>query len=115
MNGLLASSPSVFWLFTVVLMGGAGFLTGQALATTWRPVSQAIGYSLLLGVADRFLVFALFGGPLLSLQGYVLDTAVIGAICLVGYRLTRAARMVRQYPWLFERKGLFGWRSRVDG
>lgn len=115
MSGLLASSPMVFGLFTVVLMGGAGFLTGQALATTWRPVSQAIGYSLLLGAANRFLVFALFGGPLLSLQGYLVDTIVIGAICLLGYRMTRAARMVRQYPWLYQRNGLFGWRSRGDG
>ena len=115
MSELLASHPAVFGLFTIVLMGGAGFLTGQALATTWRPVSQAFGYSLLLGAANRFLVFALFGGPLLSLYGYILDTAVITAICLMGYRLTRAARMVRQYPWLYERSGLFGWRSRQDG
>ena len=114
MSHILASSPAVFGLFTVLLMGGAGFLTGQALAATWRPVSQALGYSLLLGAANRFLVFALFGGPLLSVQGYVLDTGIITAICLLGYRLTRATRMVRQYPWLYERRGLFGWRPRGD-
>jgi hypothetical protein len=115
MSGLLASDPAVFGLFTVLLMGGAGFMTGQALAMTWRPVSQAFGYCLLLGAANRFLVFSLFGGPLLSLHGYILDTAVITAICLMAYRFTRAARMVRQYPWLYERSGLFGWRPRRDG
>lgn len=115
MSGLLSSDPAVFFLFTMVLMGGTGFMTGQALAATWRPVSQAFGYCLLLGAANRFLVFALFGGPLLSVQGYILDTAVITAICLLGYRLTRVARMVRQYPWLYERSGLFGWRPRDNG
>lgn len=115
MSDFLGSEPAVFFLFTIVLMGGAGFLTGQALAATWRPVSQALGYSLLLGAANRFLVFALFGGPLLSVQGYILDTMAITAICLLGYRLTRAARMVRQYPWLYERNGLFGWRPRGEG
>ena len=115
MNGLLASSPAVFGLFTVLVMGGAAFLSGQALARTWRPVSQALGYSLLLGIANRFFVFALFDGPLLSFQGYIVDTSVITVICFVGYRTTRAARMVRQYPWLYERRGLFGWRSRENG
>lgn len=115
MTSLLASDPAVFVLFTVALMGGAGFLAGQALAITWRPVSQAFGYSLLLGLANRFLVFALFGGPLLSVYGYIFDTAVITVICLLGYRMTRAAQMVRQYPWLYERRGLFGWRSREEG
>ena len=115
MSNILASHPAVFVLFTVVLMGGAGFLAGQALAATWRPVSQALGYSLLLGLANRFLVFALFEGPLLSVRGFILDTIVIAAICLVGYRLTRSARMVRQCPWLYERSGLFGWRPRGEG
>lgn len=115
MSGILESSPAVFWLFTVFFMGGAGFLAGQALAATWRPVSQALGYSLLLGAVDRFFVFALFDGPLLSLQGYIVDTFVITAVCMVGYRATRAARMVRQYPWLYERRGLFGWRPRQNG
>ena len=104
--------PAVFALFTILLMGGAGYMTGQALAATWRPLWQAVAYSLLLGVVDRFLVFALFHGALLSLPAYALDTAVIGAICLLSYRLTRVNRMVTQYPWLYERAGLFHWRER---
>lgn len=112
MNGILASDPGVFALFTVVIMGGAGYLTGQAVAGTWRPVWQAVLYSLLLGVTDRFLVFALFDGPLLSVRGYLVDAAVILAFCLFGYRLTRVKRMVSQYPWLYERHGLLRWRRR---
>ena len=104
--------PWVFLLFTTLLMGGAGYLTGQALASTWRPVWQVFAYTLLLGLIDRFLVFALFEGPLLSLAGYFLDMTVIGLLALLGYRLTRVRRMIDQYPWLYERRGLFAWASR---
>jgi hypothetical protein len=27
-------------------------------------------------------------------------------------RLTRVRQMVRQYPWLYRRKGLLGWEER---
>ncbi len=105
----------VFLIFTVVFMGGAGYLTGQALATTWRPVSQLIAYSLLLGAFDRFLVYALFKGQLLSLSAFAIDSCVILLIAFLGFRITRARIMVMQYPWLYERKGLVSWKNRVDG
>ncbi len=112
---ILASSPGVFVGLTVILFGGAALLTGQALADTWRPVREVVLYSLLFGVGDRFLVFALFEGELLSLYGYVLDSAVIMAICVLAWRVTRAGKMVSQYPWLYQRRGPFGWRAREDG
>lgn len=112
MNEALFTNPAVFGFFTVLIMGGAGFMTGQAVASTWRPLWQAIIYSLLLSVADRFLVFALFEGPLLSLPGLVLDTVVILCICLIGYRITRISKITSQYPWLYERTGFFTLRSR---
>ena len=112
MSGLFLSHPAVFGLFTVVIMGGAGYMTGQAVASTWRPIWHAIAYSLLLGVADRFLIFALFEGALLSVPGLILDTAVIAAICLIGYRITRVSKIVGQYPWLYERTGYLNLRSR---
>lgn len=112
MTGHFLGHPAVFGLFTVVIMGGAGYLTGQAVASTWRPIWQAIAYSLLLGVADRFFIFALFGGTLLSVRGLIIDTAVIVVICLIGYRITRVSKIVSQYPWLYERAGFFNLRSR---
>ena len=115
MSGLLTSHPAVFGLFTIVIMGGAGYLTGQAVASTWRPIRQAIAYSLLLGVADRFLIFALFEGALLSVPGLILDTSVITAICLIGYRITRVSKIVGQYPWLYKRTGYLNLRPRQDG
>jgi len=102
---------AVFLCVTVVLMGGAGFLAGQALARTWRPFWQVFLYCALMGCADRFLVYALFDGELFSIVGYLIDTAVILALGLIAYRSTRAARMVAQYPWQYRRAGLFGWRE----
>ena len=99
---------------TLAFMGGCAFMTGQAVANTWRPLWQVVAYCLLLGAADRFLVFALFGGPLLDLAGYLLDTALLTAIGTAAWRMTRARRMCLQYPWLYERAGLFGWRERLS-
>ena len=62
---MIGATLPVFIGVTVILMGGAGFLMGQALARGWRPIWQVFGYSLLLGLADRFLIFALFNGTLI--------------------------------------------------
>ncbi len=113
MEHWLGTSFYVFALLSVGLIGGAGFMTGRALAATWRPVHQVFLYCLLLGGVDRFLVYSLFQGNLLSLSGWVIDTVVITAIALAAYRATRARTMVSQYPWLYERTGLFSWRERM--
>ena len=97
---------------TLLVMGFAAFMTGQASANTWKPVHHALAYTLLLGCADRFLTFALFDGELLSLTGYLIDTATLMVIALLAYRLTQARKMVTQYPWLYERRGPFQWRPK---
>lgn len=112
MEQLLGTSLPVFIGVTCILAGTAAWLTGQAVAATWRPARQAIGYAFLLGLADRFIVYALFDGELLSLPGYLVDSLVLVAIAFAAYRATLAAGMVRQYPWLYERAGTFGWRRR---
>ncbi len=111
----LGSSWPVFIGLTVMIFGGAAFLTGQALARTWQPQLLLLPYSLLLGCGDRFLVYALFGGELLSVAGYLVDSLVLLAIAALAYQLTRAHKMVSQYPWLYERRGLFGWREKGGG
>ena len=99
--------------FTLVfVMGFAAYMTGMGLANTWRPVWQPVFYASLLGFADRFLVFALYEGELLSLSGYLIDSAALIAISLFAYRSSQARRMVSQYPWLYDRAGLFGWREK---
>ncbi|HSV28350.1 MAG TPA: hypothetical protein VLL76_02295 [Candidatus Omnitrophota bacterium] len=102
----------VFIGITIVFMGGCAFMAGQALAATWRPLWQVFPYALGLALADRFVAFALFKGSLLSLPFYLTDAAVLVAIALGAYRMTQAKRMVDQYPWLYDRAGLFGWREK---
>jgi hypothetical protein len=50
---MIGTTFPVFLGVTVVLMGGTGYLTGQALARGWRPIWQVVGYGLLLGFAER--------------------------------------------------------------
>ncbi len=113
MEELLGSRLSVFIGLTVVIMGATAYMTGHAVAATWRPVWQAVLYCFLLGLVDRFLTFALFGGRGLLVSGFVIDTAVLIGIGLIAYRLTHVAKMVTQYPWLYERTGI--WRYRAKG
>jgi hypothetical protein len=112
MEAILGTSVGVFLGVTVALMGFTAFMTGQALANTWKPMWHALVYSALLGFAARFLIFALFEGELLSLSGYLADTAALILIALFAYRISHARKMVSQYPWLYERAGLFGWRPK---
>ena len=97
---------------TVALFGGAAYLTGQTLAQRWRPAWQILPVALLLAAADRFLLYALFAAELTSLGGFLVATAMLGAILLAAYYLARARKMVQQYPWLYERRGPFGWREK---
>ncbi len=112
MEEILGTSLPVYIGVVVVIMGFAAFMTGQAMANTWKPMWELIVYVFLLGLAARFLVFALYQGALLSVGGYLIDVAVLLVIALFAFRLTRARRMVAQYPWIYERDGLFGWRNR---
>ncbi len=112
--GLLGNDLLVFLLLTVAIFGGFGFLMGQALAMTWRPAIQIVPYAALLAGTARFFSFALFDGELLSVTGTAIGFAVIGTLALLAYAGTRASRMVAQYPWLYERQGLFAWRQK-DG
>ena len=111
-ESVFGTEPAVTIGITIIFMGGCAFMTGQALASTWRPFWHAFPYALLLGCGDRFLVFALFNGELFSPSGYVIDTIWLAAVVLFVFRVTRARQMPTQYPWLYERAGLLNWRSR---
>ena len=99
----------------LVIAGFASFLVGQALAVTWRPYWQTLLYACLLGGADRFLIFALYDGQLLSIAGYAIDTLLLIAIGSLAFRVTRARKMVTQYPWLYEPAGPLSWREKPGG
>jgi hypothetical protein len=102
----------IFLLITVVLGGGAAWMTGSGLARGWRPFWHCALALLLVAAAARFLHYALFEEPLLSAPAYALDAAVILAIGGLGYRMTRVRQMTTQYRWLYERTGPLTWRSR---
>ena len=99
-------------LFNLVLVGPASFAMGHAMAITWRPGRRIILYSGFLSAGLRFLDYALAGGELWSLAGFLLGWLVQLAISAFAYRLTRVRQMTRQYPWLYQRKGLLGWEER---
>ncbi|MBI3710076.1 MAG: hypothetical protein HY246_20710 [Proteobacteria bacterium] len=102
----------VFFFGTIVIFGWAGFATAEALARTWRPWWQCLQYGVLLGIGNRAFELLLFEGSPLSVPGIVVDTAWIFLVMAMAYRVTRARMMVSQYPWLYERTGLFGWREK---
>jgi hypothetical protein len=106
-------SFGVFLLVTVALGGGGAWLTGGAIASTWRPLWQVIVYMMILGIVVRFFHFALFGGTLLSPHYYLVDTAVCLVLGLAGFRSTRVRQMVEQYHWLNARSGALGWRRKA--
>jgi hypothetical protein len=99
-------------LFNLVLVGPASFAAGQGVAATWRPWRQLVLYTALLSAGLRFFDYALADGALWSIGGFVLGWLVQFGIAALAWRLTRASQMVRQYPWLYRRKGLLGWEER---
>jgi hypothetical protein len=99
-------------LFNIVLVGPAAFAAGHGAASTWRPWQLLIGYTALLSAGLRFFDYSLGNGELWSIGGFLLGWLVQFAIAAFAYRLTRVRQMLRQYPWLYQRKGLLGWEER---
>src|SRR5262249_10343666 len=97
---------------TIILFGFTAFLMGQAIAETWRPVWHNFSYGILLALGNHFIDCALFEKDWTSFTHYLLDAVWIVIVSLVAYRTTLARKMAAQYPWLYERAGLFSWRER---
>jgi hypothetical protein len=112
MTDLLGTSPALFAVVTLVMFGGAAWQTGQALAQTWRPFPHLVVYGLMLAAADRLMLVLLFGGKLFAVVPYLITAAVLVGLGALAFRLTQVRKMVGQYPWIYERDGLFGWRER---
>ena len=99
---------------TFVLGCGCAWLTGQAIATSWRAAWVAAAAMVPVGFALRFLHFALFQEQLLEPVTWIFETACLIAVALVSWRYARAGQMVRQYYWLYESAGPLSWRLRQD-
>lgn len=111
MSEFFGTSAAVTVGVTCLLMGFAAYMTGQSLARTWKPVGIGLFYCVLLAVVDRFLIYALFDGVLLSLSGYLSGLVILTVIYLAAYRISQVKMMVSQYPWLYEPRGMFFWRD----
>ncbi len=112
MGILWENSIWTFLLFTCVLVGAAAWMTGRAVATTWRPTVVLVWFTFLLTCADRFLNYALFGGTLLSVHYWIVDFVVLLAISFMGWRAARTGQMVTQYSWMYEKTSPFTWREK---
>ena len=112
MQGILYEESSIwqFFFITCLLGGWAAWMTGRAVAKTWRPLATLVAYTLVLGCAVRFIHFSLFEATLLSLHYWIVDAIFVLAIGSIAYRYTRTNQMVSQYYWLYERSGPFAWR-----
>ncbi|WP_207478431.1 DUF6867 family protein [Arenibaculum pallidiluteum] len=112
MGGFLSEGFGVFLGMTLLVSGPAAFLTGQNQAESWAPWWKVALYVLLLLVGQRFLAWALFHAAPGHPGSILANGAVLMAIALAAWRATMARRMVRQYPWLYERTGPFSWREK---
>lgn len=97
---------------TVFLFGGAAFLMGQAIADTWRSIWWNVPYGIMLAGGNHFIEAALFSRGWSNGGGYLIGLIVILLFSMLAYRMTQARKMVRQYPWIYEQKGLMSWREK---
>jgi hypothetical protein len=102
-----------FVVLTLILGGGAAFLAGRALAAGWQSLGLLAFYMVLFTCGLRFLDYALFESNLLSLKYFITHGLIVMAMAFLGYRLKRVSQMITQYPWLYEKSGSFGWRSKA--
>lgn len=114
-EALLGMPLSVYVGCTVAIAGGASWLSGRALALGWRPAWSVIPTAVGLALADRFFVWALFAGEFYPLVGTLAEFATVLVLGSIAHRYTLARRMVRQYPWLYERSSPLNWRRLTAG
>ena len=113
---MLYASENIFQVLfvTLVLGGGCALLAGRAIASTWRSIWVAAAAMIPMGLAVRFVHFALFNETLLMPRTYAVETLILMAIAGLSFQRTRARQMVSQYYWLYEPSGPLSWRLRQD-
>jgi Domain of unknown function (DUF6867) len=62
----------------------------------------------------RFLHYALYGEPLLSVPLFVSALIWMVIVGALGYRAMRANQMATQYSWAYDSSGL-NWRAKGNG
>lgn len=115
MQGILYEEPSFlqFMFVTCILGGWTAWRTGRSVADSWQEYPVVVAYTLLLGIAVRFVHHALFDGSMLNLQYYVVDTVILLVLSTLGFRYTRTNQMVNNYYWLYEKASAISWKSKA--
>ncbi len=112
MGILYENSLGVLIFVTLIMGGGGAYLTGRAIALTWRPMWALVWFTFLMTLFIRFIHFSLFEGTLLTLHYLIVDFVILLAIAYAAQRITRANQMVYQYSWMYEKAGFFAWRDK---
>ena len=113
LEAFLGAPWPVFVGLTLVIAGGAAISAGRSVGDNWKPAPLVVLAAFGVALADRFLIFALFDGELLSLWGFLFHFAILAALGLLSWQVARVGRMVRQYPWRYERTSPFAYRERA--
>jgi hypothetical protein len=113
MEAFLGAPLGAFIGLTLVIAGGAVISAGRSVGDNWKPASLVVLAALGIALADRFLIFALFEGELLSLWGFLFHFVILAALGLLSWQAAKVGRMVRQYPWRYERVSPFAYRERA--
>lgn len=115
MTGVLwENAPGPFLVLTVVLGGGAAWMTGRAVAQSWGSPAVMLVYIALLSFAVRFLHYALGDGALLSLHFLAVDYLYLLLVAGLGFQVARTTQMTTQYFWLYEKTSPLTWRAIAD-
>jgi hypothetical protein len=107
---VMGTSLGDFLLVSLVLGGGAAWLTGKAVARAWGPLFHLALYCVLLAAAVRFCHFALFGDELFAPVTSVAEVLFLAAVAALGFRSVRKRQMSVQYGWMFVPAGPLSWR-----
>ncbi len=102
----------VYLLLSLAIGGAVAVLMGRNFAQNWRSPGMLVLASLGLALGVRFLHYALFAEPLLTVWGYAADAATVALLALLGFRWRRTEQMTTQYYWLYERTGPLTWRNK---
>jgi hypothetical protein len=107
---ILGNSYGVFLGVTLFWMCGCAVVIGASIARKWLPARHVLPFGLALGVLDRAIAHTLFQSDLFSPGGLLIDTYCILLAGLLAWRYTLAIQLVRQYPWMYRRSLILGWR-----
>ncbi len=88
-----------FVALTLVLGCAGAFVTGRAMAQSWRSQWLGVACMVPLSAAVRFLHYALFQELTNCAQG-LLGFVTLALAALGGFAVARRKQMQRQYPWV---------------